>query len=405
MKLRVHIRATAATILAGAVLMTYPGAALAAPSPGSSKPDRAAHGSVQPYGLAQLQRDVAAIRSTGVTGVLAEVDDGRLATRSGQARLGSSLAVPYDSYFRIGSATKTFVATVVLQLVAEGRVSLDDTVAKWLPGVVSGNGNNGSIITIRELLQHTSGIYSYSDDLPLVATASGYYEQRFSPVAASQLVAIAMRHEPLFKPGTNWSYSNTDYVLLGMIIQKVTGRSWQQEVTDRIIVPLGLRHTLAPGTWPYLPSPHPDGYEQFTAAGPLIDTTSADPAWAGAAGGMISTASDLDQFIRALVTGRLLPAAELKQMETTVPAPGVVPGLPGIRYGLGLMWIPLSCGGGYWTHPGDFLGYSTWDGVTPDGRDTAVVMASTETGGQPALQQHLDEAALVDDALCAGTRH
>jgi D-alanyl-D-alanine carboxypeptidase len=354
-----------------------------------------------PYGLAQLRRDVAAIRDTGVVGVVAETDRGRLLARSGRARRGSARPVPYGSYFRIGSATKTFVATVILQLSAEGKLALDDTVARWLPGVVRGHGNDGRKVTIRELLQNTSGIYDYTDDLPLVASVRGYRDDRFRSVTPGQLVAIAMRHKPLFRPGTSWAYSNTNYVLLGMIIQRVTGRSWAQEVRDRIIVPLGLRHTLVPTSWS-LPRPHPDGYQQFTPGGPLTDTTLVNAAWAGPAGGMVSTLGDLDRFLRALLTGRLLPAAELKQMEKTVPAPGLAPGLTGTRYGLGLIWVPLTCGGGYWTHPGDILGYSVWDGVTSHGRRDAVVMVSSERAGQPALAQHVAEARLVDHALCAG---
>jgi D-alanyl-D-alanine carboxypeptidase len=387
----------AAAALAAAIATTATGTALAAsPAPAPARPPH--HQNGQPhYGLTQLRRDVAAIRATGVTGVLAEIDGGRLMARSGRARLGSARPVPYRSYFRIGSATKTFVATVVLQLAARHRLSLGDTVARWLPGVVRGDGNDGRKITIRELLQNTSGIYDYTDDLPLVASSRGYIRNRYRSVSSRQLVDIAMRHRPEFRPGTSWGYSNTNYILLGMIIQKVTGQSWAEQVRERIIVPLGLRHTEVPET-STPPWPHPDGYQQFTPDGRLVDTTPVNAAWAGAAGGMVSTLSDLDRFLRALTGGRLLPPAELAQMEKTVPARGL--GLPGARYGLGLAWAPLPCGGGYWTHPGDFLGYSVWDGVTAHGRRTAVVMASSEMAGQPDLSQHLAEARLVSHALC-----
>lgn len=387
--------------IAVAIVAAVAGTALAASTvPVLARPS---HAAARPrYGLAQLRQDVTAIRATGVTGVVAEAGHGRLTARSGQARLGSAAPVPYGSVFRIGSATKTFVATVVLQLAAQGRLSLGDTVARWLPGVVRGDGNDGREVTIRELLQNTSGIYDYTYDLPLLASAAGYRQDRFLSVTPRQIVAIAMRHKPLFRPGTSWSYSNTNYVLLGMIIQKATGQSWAREVRDRIIVPLGLQHTTVP-TSSSLPLPHPDGYQQFTPGGPLTDTTAVNAAaWAGPAGGMVSTLGDLDRFLRALMGGRLLPAAELAQMEKTVPAPEAAPGVSGVRYGLGLIWVPLSCGGGYWTHPGDILGYSVWDGVTSGGRRTAAVMASAELAGQPAISQHVTEARLVDDALCAG---
>jgi D-alanyl-D-alanine carboxypeptidase len=390
MKLRRAPALAAAVLIA---LTAYPVAGLAEASQRGTHP---------PYGRAQMQRDVAAIRGTGVVGVLAEADDGRIKARSGRARPGSRRPISYGSYFRIGSATKAFVATVVLQLAAERRLSLADTVARWLPGVVSGHGNNGRKITIRELLQNTSGIYDYTGALPLLSSRRGYLRNRFRSTTPRQLIAIAMRHRPLFRPGTRWSYSNTNYILLGMIIGKVTGRNWAQQVHDRIIVPLGLRRTFMPGARPHLPRPHPDGYQQFTPGGPLTNTTAVDATWAGSAGGMVSTLGDLDKFFRALVAGRLLPPAELAQMEHTVPAPGLAPPLTGTRYGLGLIWIPLSCGGGYWGHAGDILGYSVWDGVTRDGDRSAVVMASTERAGQPALGQHVAEARLVDHALCAG---
>jgi D-alanyl-D-alanine carboxypeptidase len=350
-----------------------------------------------PYGGAQLQRDVNAIRATGVTGVLAEVDGGRFVARSGQAVLGSDRPVPYDSYIRIGSATKSFVATVVLQLAAEGRLSLNDTAARWLPGVVTGNGNDGTRITIRELLQHTSGIYDYQNTLPLDQSEQGFLATRFDSVTPQQLVAIAMRHRPLFPPGTSWSYSGTNYILLGMIISKVTGQALARQVLDRIVVPLGLRHTFVPGS-PYLPALHADDYQQFAPGGPLVDTTDLNPAWGLAAGGIVSTPDDLDRFFRALVTGRLLPPAELAEMETTIATP------PGgwIRYGLGLGWQSLPCGGGYWTHDGDVPGASTTDGVTPDGHRSVVIQTFTRSVS-PQATARLQEAEvkLVNHALCS----
>jgi len=383
-------------VLMVAVAVALPLAGSASSASAEAPPARAPAS----YGRTQLQRDVDAIRSAGATGVLAEVDGGRLVARSGQAVLASRRPVPYGSSIRIGSATKSFVATVVLQLAAEGRLSLDDTVARWLPGVVTGNGNDGTKITVRELLQHTSGIYDYQNALPWLQTAQGYRAHRFRSAIPRQLVAIAMRHRPLFPPGTGWSYSSTNYILLGMIINKVTGQNWAEQVRDRIIVPLGLRHTFAPGAWPYLPAPHADAYQQFTPGGPLTDTTVFDPTWADAAGAIISTPADLDRFFRALVTGHLLPPAERAEMETTVATP------PGgwSRYGLGLGWQSLPCGGGYWTHDGDFLGASTIDGVTADGRRSVVIESFTkQASAQATAHQHQAEAQLVDHALCPET--
>jgi len=391
---RAVLRATAG---AGVMAIAVPAALLASQAAAQQHPaaPRAA------YGGEQLRRDVNAIHAAGVTGVLAEVDGGRLTVRAGTARLGSGRPVPGNSYIRIGSNTKTIVATVLLQLVAEGRVSLDDTVAKWLPGVVTGNGNDGAAITIRELLQHTSGLYDFTEAMPALASRQGYLDSRYRSATPEQLVAIAMRHRPLFRPGTSWAYSNTDYVLAGMIIAKATGQSWETEVRDRIIVPLGLRHTFVPGASPYLPAPHADLYQQFTPGGPLTDTTVMNYTWADAAGAIVSTPDDLDRFFRALISGRLLPPAQLAEMEKTMPTIGEAGLLD--RYGLGLGWQPLSCGGGYWTHGGDVLGSSTAVGVSANGRRSVVVEAFTELAGDKAsLRQHQLEADLVDHALCAG---
>jgi len=201
------------------------------------------------YDRAALQRDLDAIHAAGATGVQGSVRGRheRLTARSGVADLRTGRPVPRGGYFRMGSNTKTFVATLVLQLVAEGRLSLDDTVERWLPGIVAGNGNDGRTVTVRHLLQHTSGLYNYTNDLNELASPEGYESVRFRSWRPTELVAMAMRHPPNFAPGTHWDYSNTGYILVGMIIEAVTGRTWDIEVRDRVIRPLGLRHTFSPG--------------------------------------------------------------------------------------------------------------------------------------------------------------
>ncbi len=352
-------------------------------------------------GQGALQQQVDAVQQTGTVGVLAEVvgPRGSAYATVGKADTATGAPVQADDEFRIGSATKTFVATVVLQLAAEHRLSLDDTVAHWLPGVVSGNGNDGSRITVRELLQHTSGLYDYADDFPEIDSTAAFEADRYTTYTPGQLVAISMRHRPDFAPGTSWEYSDTNYILAGMIIAKATGRTWQQEVFDRIIRPLGLRHTTAPGTDPSISGPHLHGYSAF-GSGPAIDVTSADMTYAGASGSMISTTIDLIRFHQALLGGRLLPAAQLAEMETTVPAHEFDSLWPGARYGLGLMWLPLSCGGGVYSHGGDVPGYTTLDGITPDGRHAAVVEA-TGDGETASLGTQHAMVALVDQEMCS----
>lgn len=348
-----------------------------------------------------LQAGVDAIMETGTVGVVARSTGPRgprYATGGVADKATGGAARPGDR-FRIASASKTFVSTVILQLVGEGRLSLDDTVEHWLPGVVSGNGNDGSAITVRQLLQHTSGLFDYTADFPEVASVAGYQADRYTTWTPEQLVAIAMRHAPDFEPGTKWSYSNTNYILAGMIIQKATGHSWEREVTARIIRPLGLRDTLAPTTYARIPGRHLHGYSNFGEVGEPIDVTGFNPSAAGAAGAMISTTADLTRFYEALLGGRLLRPAELTAMKTTVPAPELDPGWPGVRYGLGLMRVPLSCGGAYYSHGGDLPGYTTRDGVSADGRRTVVLIATGDGASDLSGQQA--ENDLIDGELCA----
>jgi D-alanyl-D-alanine carboxypeptidase len=348
-----------------------------------------------------LQRDADALHALGVTGVLARLEtrDGVQVARSGVADLDTGRPLPPDPYLRIGSTTKTFVAVVVLQLVAEGRLSLSDPVERWLPGVVAGNGNDGRAVTVRQLLQHTSGLYNYVFDLvPNYLTAENYQRERWRLHSPDELVAIAMSHPP---GDTGWAYSNTNYVLAGMLIETVTGHDWQWEVRDRIIEPLGLRHTHTPGSWPFLPAPHANNYQQFVPGGPLVDTTIAIRGMdSGADGSMVSTAADLNRFFAALLGGRLLSPASLAQMRQVVAVQdNEYP--PGTGGGLGLYYRPLTCGGGYWGHSGNGFGYRVEPAVTSDGGRRLTVSIFTGTFDPDlAPRRAAALARLVDHALC-----
>ncbi|WP_327233382.1 serine hydrolase [Streptomyces sp. NBC_01317] len=351
-----------------------------------------------------LQDNVNTILRTGSVGVLAQ-STGPHGTRyatAGTANKATGTAVNPNDRFRIGSATKTYVATVILQLVGEGRLSLDDTVDHWLPAVVSGNGNDGTKITVRQLLQHTSGLFDYLGDFPEVSSVDGYQADRHTTWTPGQLVAIAMRHKPDFAPGAGWEYSNTNYVLAGMIIEKATGHTWQQEVTRRILQPLHLSHTVVPTTDPRIPGAHLHGYSNFYKTGPTIDVTSLNPSAADAAGNMISTTADLTRFYSALLGGKVLRPAELAEMKKTVRAPDLDVLGPDASYGLGLMRISLSCGGAYYGHGGDLPGYTTRDGISADGR-RVVVLETTGDGAADLSTEHA-QRTLMDQELCAADR-
>ncbi|MFI6849498.1 serine hydrolase domain-containing protein [Kitasatospora sp. NPDC050467] len=330
----------------------------------------------------------ALVRDDGIPAALASVvgRDGRTRTyTAGVGDLTTGSAVPKDGQVRIGSNTKAFTAVVVLQLVGEGKIGLDAMVDTYLPGLVRGYEIDGRGITVRQLLQHTSGLPDYGLHIDDDDLKHRYYEPR-------ELLDLAVQDKAGAAPGTTWAYSNTNYLLAGLIIQKVTGRPLAEEIDRRIIQRIGLRHTYlpAPGDMT-IREPHPHGYHRNPEDGPLRDFTEIDPSAGWAAGQLISTNSDLNRFFAALLAGRLLPAAQLAEMRTTVPA-----GTSGLRYGLGLTSRPLSCGGVYWGHGGDIAGFETRGGVTDDGRAANVALTSIPT--DEAATQHVKD--VVDRALC-----
>lgn len=330
----------------------------------------------------------ALVRDDGIPAALASVvgRDGRTRTyTAGVGDLTTGSAVPKDGQVRIGSNTKAFTAVVVLQLVGEGKIGLDAMVDTYLPGLVRGYEIDGRGITVRQLLQHTSGLPDYGLHIDDDDLKHRYYEPR-------ELLDLALQDKAGAAPGTTWAYSNTNYLLAGLIIQKVTGRPLAEEIDRRIIQRIGLRHTYfpAPGDMT-IREPHPHGYHRNPEDGPLRDFTEIDPSAGWAAGQLIATNSDLNRFFAALLAGRLLPAAQLAEMRTTVPA-----GTSGLRYGLGLTSRPLSCGGVYWGHGGDIAGFETRGGVTDDGRAANVALTSIPT--DEAATQHVKD--VVDRALC-----
>ncbi|GAA1558985.1 serine hydrolase domain-containing protein [Kribbella sancticallisti] len=328
------------------------------------------------------------------TGALAAVQkrDGRKRNYvAGVGDRASGARVPVDGQVRIGSNTKIFVATVVLQLVGEGKLKLDEPIESYLPGIIRGPGGDGRKITTRQLLQHTSGLPDYvlaamnGDIANFPSLQHTYFEPR-------QLVDLALN----LQPTKGWSYSNTNYVVAGLLVQRVTGRPIGEEITHRIIDPLRLRDTYWPAVGEQnLRERHPHGYFS-TKSGQLLDVTDQDTSMAWSAGALVSTPSDLNRFLSALVRGKLLRPQELKEMQTTVDAPGF-DSVGGSRYGLGLATFNLSCGGFAWSHGGNIPGYSTVNAATPDGRAATITVTALPT--TEANVKHLD--ATLDTALCS----
>ncbi|MFB4195527.1 serine hydrolase domain-containing protein [Streptomyces carpaticus] len=271
------------------------------------------------------------------------------AGREGTARAGDN--VPWNAHFRVGSITKTFTATVALQLADEGTLSLDDTVEQWLPGAVSGHGNDASRITLTNLLRQTSGLNDYDEDLPWVAdfTAAAFTAQRFRVHRPEELIAWAASAPPQWQPG-------------------------------------------------------PENPSAFPGDQDLVDTSVFVPLPDAS---VISTAADLTTFYRVLLGGDLLPPHRLAQMRQTVEAPDMADPAPGARYGLGTHWRPAQgCEHGIRYHGGTMPGYLSHLAVTPDGRRAVAVSATTwRPGDERQDQQDAASLQLADKTPCARTRH
>ncbi|MGW0579904.1 serine hydrolase domain-containing protein [Streptomyces sp. NPDC002920] len=316
-----------------------------------------------------------------------ERDCGRWSASAGTADLGTGRPMNITDRFRAGSVTKTFTATVVLQLAAERRLSLDAPVDRYLPGLIRSGSYEGRRITVRQLLQHTSGLPDY-----LEAPEWQYPErQRYRHFESDQLVARALELPP---PDAAWHYATTNYIIAGMIIRAVTGHTPEAEITRRVLRPLGLQDTYWPGGRTRIQGPHSRSY--FTDYGRRSDGTEWNTTFAGVGGALVSTLADLGRFATALVGGRLLPPAQLAAMRQTVTAdPDRL--WPGARYGLGLVSTPLRCGGRWWGHAGTVPGgHRAFTAVGPGGRAVAVVLTEVPATLE-ADQAFLD---VVQSAFC-----
>ncbi|WP_278264246.1 serine hydrolase domain-containing protein [Nocardia sp. AG03] len=277
------------------------------------------------------------------------------------------------SRFRIGSITKTFVATVVLQLVDEGRIALDAPIATQLPDAIPG----GDRMTVRQLMNHTSGLYDYMKE-PGLSTNRWRGAERFDQHAPRELLAVAVGHEPYFAPGERFRYSNTNYLVLGLLIEHVTGHRYGDEIRDRILTPLRLTATTVPGDDPGVPEPALTARRDVDGLG-RVAVTEMNVSLDWAAGEMISTLADLEAFFAALLGGRLTSPSALEQMRRTVPM-----GM-GFHYGLGLQRFDPPCGAALWGHGGELLGYVSSAFRSDDGRSLTMVVGSAASGDALSL--------------------
>jgi D-alanyl-D-alanine carboxypeptidase len=329
---------------------------------------------VRPRG--PLADALAGIVAAGPPAALAFVRKGSRTSWSaaGVANRETQRAPRPDDRFRIASVTKPFSAVVVLQLESEGKLRLDDRVARYLPGLLP----ESMPVTIRQLLQHTSGLADYHD-YDGFYTAADYDVRRFEDPSAADSLALALPHSPLFPPGTGRHYTDTNYRVLELLVPAITGRSIAREIRRRILVPLGLDATSYPEADPEIRGSHLHGYlasdlpdEPFGDQSKLIDMTVESIDQTGAAGALISNGHDLLRFFRALVAGKLLPEAQLAAMMQTVPVDAEEAAAGATGYGLGLVRWDLGCGT-YWGHIGSIRGYTTLAYAAEDGSREAVL--------------------------------
>lgn len=337
----------------------------------------------------RVRDDIDAAVASGVSGVIATLtENGKtttLAAGVGDQATGVPIPVEPPQRVRVGSVSKSFVAAIVLQLVAEGRIQLDEPIDTYLPGSIVGDGVDGRAITVRQILQHRSGLPEFADAPEIDEYRAALDHRTFTP--AEQL-AIALRRPAKFAPGARFTYTNTNYLVAAMLVERITGRPYADALQDRIIRPLGLTDTYLPAIGEHdIRGPHAHGYAPID--GTRTDVTRIEPSVPWAAGALVSTGDDLNRYFLDLVAGKVVAEPELQQMLATSPTG--VDSMP--EYGLGVMSAELSCGTRYIGHTGGITGYATFSGATTDGRAATIVWT------EPPSEQP-DMMAILTRALC-----
>ncbi|MBT2442939.1 beta-lactamase family protein [Streptomyces sp. ISL-36] len=284
----------------------------------------------------------------------------------------SGAAMDSRARFRIGSVSKTFSTVVLLQLVDEGRLELDAPVNRYLPGLLPDDR-----ITVRHLLTHRSGLADYTDAM-FAQTVPGFEAVRNRVFSYQELVNLSLSEPRTTEPGVAYKYSNANFVVVGMLIEQITGRPVADAYERRVIAPLRLRNTS------YV---HPDtrikgmrvrGYLHPDEEGaPLVDSTEQTVSWAQSAGAVISDLADLNTFTTALMRGELLSPRMMDAMTTVTPTDATNTRF----YGLGLRRYDLSCGVQVYGHTGTVQGFYTYAFSTRDGRRGLSAMANTSNRG------------------------
>ncbi|MFE2142488.1 serine hydrolase domain-containing protein [Streptomyces sp. NPDC059456] len=365
-------RAVVGTVAAGLVLVPL-GAGYAADAPAArpapASAPVAADGEfpqLTPAVARQLDDAVRKVMSqASVPGVMVSLSapgKGSYVRAFGVADKATGRPIGTDMNMRIGSVTKTFTVTALLQLVDQGKAGLDDPIGKYVSGVP-----NGDRITLRELAGMRSGLFNYSEDEGFFKAFTSNPRRPFTP---QELLAYSFRHPVLFEPGAKFFYCNTNLILLGLVVEKLSGQRLDDYVNAKVVRPAGLRHTLFP-VGAEFPSPHAQGYTDQTASGKVEDAADWNPSWGWAAGAMISDLADLKTWAKVLATGTLLkPATQAQRLK-------VVDALPGTGYGLGIFNVQ-----GWIGHNGSLPGYQALVVYLPQAKATLVLTLNTDISHQ-----------------------
>ncbi|WP_035804887.1 serine hydrolase domain-containing protein [Kitasatospora mediocidica] len=330
------------------------------------------HG-LDPELVARLDKAIEETRQeAGVPGVTVGLwfpGKGSYIRSTGVADTATGAPMKPDFNMRIGSETKTFTATAVLELVDQGLVGLDDPISRYIDGVPDGDN-----ISIRELAEMRSGLFSYSADPDFVHALLSDPTRPFTP---QELLAYAFKHDNVFPPGADFQYSNTNYILLGLVVEKITGKPLAEVIHHDVTGPSDMRRTLFPQGAEF-PKPHAHGYTNQTLTGEVADTTHWNPSWGWAAGAMISDLHDLHLWAKDVATGSLLSPATQAEREKFIP----VPGFEDAGYGLGLFRTH-----GWVGHNGSLPGYESVTVYLPEQKATMVILINTDIlheGSEPS---------------------
>ncbi|MFP4497126.1 MAG: serine hydrolase domain-containing protein [Vulcanimicrobiota bacterium] len=299
----------------------------------------------------------------------------------GKSNLETGETLELNDKFRMGSITKTYTVTVLLQLVDEGKIQLDDPLSLYMPDFP-----NSEAVTIRNLASNSSGIFDYTHDETFIEILENDIQTYFSP---SQLVEFAKNHPPLFPPGTKYSYSNTNFVIIGMIIEQITGNSLNEEFENRIFKPLGLKNTSYPDG-NSIPAPYTHGYMATNDEDELYDVTEINPSIAGSAGAMISDLEDVCTWCEALVSGALLtPQTQQERLKLN----GFSDENKNLKYCLGIYYM-----GDFLGHDGSIFGYNTAMFYLPSRNATIVILSNKQCGSSLSIFMKLAENLFPEES-------